>query len=403
MSALSGLIVLDLSRVLAGPWSTQNLADLGATVVKVERPESGDDTRGWGPPFLPEGSQRGDASYFLAANRGKQSITVDIACREGAEIVKKLAAQADVLVENYKVGGLKKYGLDYDSLKAINPRLIYCSITGFGQDGPYASHPGYDFLLQGMGGMMSVTGERDNLPGGGPQKAGIAVVDLATGLYATIAMLAAVNQRHATGEGQHIDIALLDVQVAIMSNQALQYLVSGEIPVRLGNEHHSIVPYQSFPTRDGHLIVAVGNDGQFGRLADELGHPQWAQDGRFVSNADRVHHREELITLIEAQTRKRTTADLMQGLKGKGVPCGPINDLKQTFNDPQVVARKMQRSIMREGLAVPTVASPLRMSASPVAYDKPPPRLGEHTRSVLSWFLEMNTPDIEALDRMGVI
>ncbi|MCR6631470.1 MAG: CoA transferase [Magnetospirillum sp.] len=382
MQALDDIFVLDLSRVLAGPWATQILADLGADVVKVERPDTGDDTRGWGPPFLrdPVSGEAGDASYYLCANRGKRSIAVDLATAEGQDVIRRLAAQADVLVENYKVGGLKKYGLDYESLRQINPRLIYCSITGFGQTGPYAPRAGYDFMIQAMGGMMSVTGERDDLPGGGPQKAGVAFADLVTGLYATIGILAALNQRHRSGRGQYIDIALLDTQVAALSNHAMYYFISGQVPQRVGNGHATIVPYQSFPTADGYLIIAVGNDGQFRKLAEELGRPDWASDQRFATNAARVVNRTTLLPLIEAETRKWATDKLLAVLEHRHVPCGPINTIDKVFADPHVVARALKQEVPHTTQGhILTVASPLRLSDSPVSYHRGPPLLGEHT------------------------
>ncbi len=406
MRALDDILVLDLSRVLAGPWCTQMLADLGATVIKVEKPGSGDDTRGWGPPFLadPVTGDRGDAAYYLGANRGKRSITVDMSAPEGRDLLRRLAAKADVVVENYKVGGLAKYGLDYDALKAINPRLIYCSITGFGQDGPYAPRAGYDFMIQAMGGLMSVTGEKDALPGGGPQKAGIAVADLSTGLHAAIAVLAALNQRHRTGRGQYIDMALLDVQVAMMSNQAMTWLVGGAVPGRAGNGHAAIVPYQAFPTADGHLIIAVGNDGQFAKLAGELGHPEWAADQRFALNRARVENRAALIPLIEAETRRYTSAGLLDALERRQIPCGPINTMDNVFTDPQVEARHLRRNVPHPVAGdIPTVASPLRLSDSPVVYDRGPPLLGQHTDEVLRSMLGLDEEAVTDLRARGVI
>ncbi len=406
MRALDDILVLDLSRVLAGPWCTQMLADLGARVIKVEKPGSGDDTRGWGPPFLadPRTGEKGDAAYYLAANRGKHSVTIDMASPDGQELIRRLAARADVLVENYKLGGLRKYGLDYESLAAINPRLVYCSITGFGQDGPYAPRAGYDFMIQAMGGLMSVTGEKDALPGGGPQKAGIAIADLSTGLHAAVAVLAALNQRHRTGRGQHIDMALLDVQVAMMSNQAMTYLVGGDAPGRAGNGHAAIVPYQAFPTADGHLIIAVGNDGQFAKLADELGHPEWAADQRFTLNRARVEHRAVLIPLLEAETRRHTSAQLLEALERRQIPCGPINTMDKVFADPQAQARHLRQAVPH-ALAgtVPTVASPLRLSDSPVSYDRGPPLLGEHTDAVLGELLGLDAAALSALRGKGVV
>ncbi|KIL99046.1 L-carnitine dehydratase/bile acid-inducible protein F [Paramagnetospirillum magnetotacticum MS-1] len=406
MRALDDILVLDLSRVLAGPFCTQMLADLGAKVIKVEKPGSGDDTRGWGPPFLadPETAEKGDAAYYLAANRGKHSVTIDLAKPEGQELIRALAAKADVLVENYKLGGLAKYGLDYASLKTINPRLVYCSITGFGQDGPYAPRAGYDFMIQAMGGMMSVTGEKDGLPGGGPQKAGIAIADLSTGLHAVIAVLAALNQRHRTGRGQYIDLGLLDVQVSMMSNQAMTYLVSGKAPGRAGNGHAAIVPYQAFATMDGHLIIAVGNDGQFAKLADELGHPEWAEDERFALNRTRVEHRDVLTPLIEAETRRYDSAQLLEALERRQIPCGPINTMDKVFADPQAKARGLDQEVphARAG-TIPTVASPLRLSDSPVLYDRGPPLLGEHTESVLTEMLGLDSAMLAALRDKGVV
>lgn len=386
MKALDDIFVLDLSRVLAGPWATQILGDLGADVVKIERPGRGDDTRGWGPPFLtdPETGAPGDASYFLCANRNKRSVALDIATPEGQETIRALAAQADVLVENYKVGGLKKYGLDYESLSKINPRLIYCSITGFGQDGPLAGKAGYDFMIQAMGGMMSINGERDGLPGAGPQKAGIALADLTTGLYATIGILGALHQRARTGRGQYIDMALLDTQVAMLSNHATSYFLSGKVPQRLGNGHATIVPYQSFPTADGHLVIAVGNDGQFARLATALGHPEWGSDARYVTNAARVAHRIELIPMIEAETVKHSSAGLQATLEACVVPCGQINTIDKVFDEPQVIHRGMKRTVAHPLAAdLPIGASPLRLSDSPVSYDRAPPTVGQHTAEVL--------------------
>ncbi|MEX6724167.1 CaiB/BaiF CoA transferase family protein [Parapedomonas caeni] len=406
MRALDDIVVLDLSRVLAGPWATQTLADLGATVIKVEKPGDGDDTRGWGPPFLsdPETGARADAAYFLAANRGKRSITVDMATPEGQDIIRALARQADVVVENYKLGGLRKYGLDHESLTALNPRLVYCSITGFGQTGPYAPRAGYDFLIQGMGGMMSVTGERDDLPGGGPQKAGVAIADVATGQYAAIAILAALLQRQRSGRGQHIDLALLDVQVFNMANQALSYLVSGQAPVRIGNGHAAVVPYQSFPTSDGFVIIAVGNDGQFARLAGVLGAPEWVTDPRFVDNAARVANRTALVPLIEARTRQWTIDSLITALGEVAVPCGPINTLDRVFADPQVQARGLRVEVPHGGQGtVPGVASPLRLADSPVAYDRGPPLLGEHTDEVLESLLGLDDAARQGLRARGVI
>ena len=346
MKPLEGLKVLELARILAGPWVGQLLADLGADVVKVERPGAGDDTRGWGPPFV-EAADGGDlsAAYFHSCNRGKRSIAADFETPEGQELVRKLAAHADVVIENFKVGGLKKYGLDYASLKQVNPRLVYCSITGFGQDGPYASRAGYDFMIQGMGGIMDLTGD----PDGEPQKIGVAYVDIFTGVYSVVGILAALRQRDATGEGAHLDMALLDVQTSVLANQAMNYLASGKAPRRMGNAHPNIVPYQVFPVADGHVIVAVGNDGQFARLVAVLGRPELAQDERFRSNAGRVGHRAELAPLLTGLTLTFTREDLLSALEKQGVPAGPINTVADVFADPQVIARGMKIDLPSDG------------------------------------------------------
>lgn len=404
--ALSGLRVLDLSRVLAGPWAGQLLADLGADVVKVERPGAGDDTRAWGPPWLADdsGAPTSESAYFLSANRNKRSLTVDLGQPEGQRLVARLAAQADVLIENFKVGGLAQYGLDYASLKAANPRLVYCSITGFGQTGPYASRPGYDFLIQGMGGLMSITGRPDGEPGGGPLKVGVALTDVMTGMYASVAILAALARRERSGEGQHIDLALLDVQIASLANQAANYLVSGKPPQRMGNAHPNIVPYQDFPTADGHMIVTVGNDGQFARFAATLGHPEWAQDERFATNAQRVAHRERLVGLIREVTVTRGTQDWVGAMEAAGVPCGPIHTLDQAFAQPQAVARGM-RVEMPHALAgtVPLTANPIRLSESPVAYRHAPPTLGQHTAEVLMGWLGLGAQDVAGLRERRIV
>jgi crotonobetainyl-CoA:carnitine CoA-transferase CaiB-like acyl-CoA transferase len=404
---LSHLSVLDLSRVLAGPWCTQLLADLGAEVIKIEKPGSGDDTRSWGPPFLKDraGRDTAEAAYYLACNRGKKSVGVDFTRAEGREIVRELAMGADVVVENFKVGGLAKYGLDYASLAAINPRLVYCSITGFGQTGPYADRAGYDFIIQGMGGFMSVTGERDDLPGGGPQKAGIAISDLMTGMYAASAILAAVAQRDAGGgKGQHIDVALFDTQVAMLAVMNMNYLVSGAPPERVGNAHQNIVPYQVFACADGHLILAVGNDGQFARFCGVAGKPEWARDPRYAMNAERVKRRDELVPLIAAVMRTRAQRDWIAALEAVGVPCGPINRLDQVFADPQVQARGMLRELPHPlSGSVPQVVNPLRFSATPVEYAQAPPLLGEHTRAVLRSRLGLEDAALAELAANGVI
>ncbi|HSI49419.1 MAG TPA: CaiB/BaiF CoA-transferase family protein [Ideonella sp.] len=391
--ALQGIKVLDLSRVLAGPWASQMLGDLGADVVKVERPGAGDDTRAWGPPWVPleDGSPSKQAAYFQCANRNKRSVAIDLATPEGQAQVRALAAEADVVLENFKVGGLKGYGLDYESLKAVNPRLIYCSITGFGQTGPYAPRAGYDFLIQGMGGLMSLTGRADGEDGAGPQKVGVALVDIMTGLYATIGVLAALQHRQTSGEGQHIDLALLDVQVATLANQAANFLTSGKAPQRMGNAHPNIVPYQDFPTADGDMILAVGNDGQFAKLCAVAGHPEWATDERFATNPARVANRAVLIPLLRQASVMKTTAEWMALLEPAGVPCGPINRLGDVFADPQVIARGMKLEMPHPAFgSVPLVANPIRLSASPVQYRQAPAQLGEHTVEVLRDWLGQN-------------
>ncbi|MDH4870690.1 CaiB/BaiF CoA-transferase family protein [Pseudomonas sp. BN515] len=404
--ALSHIRVLDLSRVLAGPWSGQILADLGAEVIKVERPGSGDDTRAWGPPFLKgaDGRDTSEAAYFLSANRNKQSVTVDFTRPEGQKLVRELAAKSDILIENFKVGGLAAYGLDYESLKAINPRLIYCSITGFGQFGPYAKRAGYDFMIQGLGGLMSITGRADQEEGAGPVKVGVALTDILTGLYSSVAMLAALASRDISGKGQHIDMALLDVQVACLANQAMNYLTTGNPPRRLGNAHPNIVPYQDFPTADGDFILTVGNDSQFRKFCEVAGHREWADDPRFSSNKARVAHRAELIPMIRQATVFKTTAEWVSALEEVGVPCGPINDLAAVFSDPQVQARGL-RVELEHPLAgvVPQVASPLRLSETPVEYRMPPPLLGEHTQEVLQRILGLPAEQVEALRKAEVI
>jgi formyl-CoA transferase len=384
--ALSNLRVLDLTRVLAGPWCTQILADLGADVIKVERPGSGDDTRGWGPPFLRDrtGAETGEAAYYLAANRGKRSITLDIASAEGQELVRKLAAVSDVLVENYKVGQLAKYGLDYETLARINPRLIFCSITGFGQDGPYKDRAGYDFIIQGMGGFMSITGERDDRPGGGPQKAGVAVSDLMTGMYATVAILAALAQRTRSGVGQRIDMALLDTLVAMLANMSTNYLTTGKAPGRAGNAHANIVPYQVFAAADGHVIVAVGNDAQYTKFCEVAGRSDLATDPRFARNADRVRNRAELIPLLEDVVRERPVEFWTSQLERAGIPCGPINSIAQALADPQIRSRGLLVDLPHPlAGSVSLVGTPIRMSASPPALERAPPTLGQHTDEVL--------------------
>ncbi|MBC7779037.1 MAG: CoA transferase [Proteobacteria bacterium] len=402
---LAGCRVLDLSRVLAGPWCSQNLADLGAEVIKVERPGTGDDTRGWGPPFTraADGATTGESAYFLSTNRGKRSITLDLATPEGCAIAAALAAKSDVLLENYKVGGLAKYGLDYASLAPACPRLIYCSITGFGQTGPYRERAGYDFLMQGMGGLMSITGEPDEVPGGGPVKAGVAVTDLMTGQYATIAVLAALQARHASGRGQSIDLALFDVQVAYLSNQAMHYLVSDEIPPRIGNGHPSIVPYQTFRAGDGSLIVAAGNDGQYRRLCTVIGAPELADDPRFASNADRVRNRAVLVPLLAEPIARASMDHWIGALEAAGVPCGPINTMDRVFADPQARARGLSFRLPHPTAGeVPMIASPMRFSDTPVEHRRPP-LLGEHTDQVLGELLGKSAADIDALRAARII
>jgi crotonobetainyl-CoA:carnitine CoA-transferase CaiB-like acyl-CoA transferase len=402
--------VLDLSRVLAGPWCTQTLADLGAEVIKVERPRSsrhpgGDDTRGWGPPFLKDahGHDTAEAAYFLGANRNKRSVAIDLSVPAGQALVRRMAARCDVLVENYKVGDMARYGLGAASLAATCPRLVYCSITGYGQTGPYSDRAGYDYAIQGAGGLMSVTGERDDLPGGGPQKVGVAVADLFTGMYATVAILAALRHRDATGQGQAIDMALLDTQVAMLANLGANYLVTRQPPRRAGNAHQNIVPYQVFEVADGHLILAVGNDGQFERFCAVAGCPELARDPRFARNADRVRHRETLVPLLAERLRSRPRAEWLEALDGANVPCGPINDLADVFADPHVRARGMTFTMAHPlNPALELVASPMKLSATPVTLRHPPPLLGQHTDEVLAEF-GLTDEEIAHLHGAGVI
>lgn len=379
---LDGVLVLDLSRVLAGPWASQILADLGADVIKIERPGEGDDTRGWGPPFLhDETGEATDAAYFLAANRNKRSVAIDIARPEGAALIKRLAAKADILLENFKVRGLKKYGLDYESLRADNPRLVYCSITGFGQTGPYARRPGYDFIIQGMAGMMSITGE----PGREPQKAGVAISDVFTGLYSVIAIQAALRHAERTGEGQYVDMALFDTQISVLGNQNLNYLVSGTPPVQMGNAHMNIAPYEVVPVADGHIILAVGNDGQFRHLCQVLGLEALADDPDFATNPARVEHRKRLREKLVATLAGWQKQPLLDRLEAANVPASPINDIGEAFADPQAIARGMRMDLDDgQGNALPSVRAPMLMSKTPPVYDRPSPRLGEHTAEVLA-------------------
>jgi crotonobetainyl-CoA:carnitine CoA-transferase CaiB-like acyl-CoA transferase len=396
---LKNIRVLDLTRVLAGPWATQILADFGAEVIKVEKPGEGDDTRGWGPPFLtsPDGS-RGDAAYYLSANRGKHSVAIDMATPQGQKLLRDLAAKSDVVMENFKVGGLKKYGLDYASLKAVNPKLIYCSITGFGQTGPYAQRAGYDFMIQGMGGIMSITGQPDGTPGAEPVKTGVAFADVFTGLYATIGVLAALHHRDETGERQYLDLALLDTQVAVLANQALNFLVGGKAPKRLGNAHPNIVPYQTFATKDGFVIIAVGNERQFREYTKIAGVPEIASDPRFGTNRDRVENRDALIALLIEPMKQRKTAEWIEALEAAAVPCGPINSIDQVFADPQVQARGLSVAQTRDdGTRTPGVANPVKFSATPVEYAKAAPRLGDATEDVLSRVLGLAPEDIATL------
>jgi len=391
---LSHIRVLDLSRILAAPWAGQVLADLGAEVIKVERPGAGDDTRGWGPPFLPGG----DAGYFLAVNRGKRSITLDLEKDAGREVVRRLAARTDVLLENYKTGTLERFGLGYAELERINPRLVYCSVTGFGQTGPKREHAAYDFLIQAMGGLMSITGERDGRPGAGPQKVGVPIVDLMTGMYAATAVLAALAGREVSGKGEYIDLAMLDVQVALLSNQAMNYLLSGNAPRRTGNAHPNIQPQDVFQCRDGAVVVVVGNDAQFVRFCEVLGHPEWARDERYAANAGRVRNQEALTPMIAGALSGMARQELIGGLERAGVPCGPINSIPEVFKEPQVVSRGMRVDIG----PVPQVASPMRFARSPLAYHRPPPRLGEHSAEILRE-LGMDEAEIEKLRADGVL
>ncbi|KQS57352.1 CoA-transferase [Brevundimonas sp. Leaf363] len=395
---LHGVRVLDLSRVLAGPWATQVLADLGAEVIKIERPGVGDDTRAWGPPFLETtDGERGDAAYFTCANRGKQSVTLDIAIPEGAAIARRLAEGCDVVVENFKTGGLKKYGLDHAGLKAIKPSLVYCSITGFGQDGPDAHRAGYDYMIQAMGGLMSITGQPDGAPGAEPMKVGVAVVDLFTGLYASNAILAALMHARATGEGQHIDLALFDVQAAMLANQAANFFATGRAPGRLGNAHPNLAPYQPFPCSDGMAVIAVGNDGQFRALTKALGVEGMGADPRFVTNAVRVEHRAALSAEVSSLTAGQTVKGLLAVLEAAGVPAGPVNTVAQVFEEPQALHRELAVSQARPDLSasIRTVASPIRLSQTPVAYDAAPPALGQDTEAVLGG-LGLDVADLKA-------
>ncbi|MDN5691414.1 MAG: CoA transferase [Acinetobacter sp.] len=404
MGALNGIRVLDLSRVLAGPWCGQILADLGAEVIKVERPKLGDDTRSWGPPWMKDdaGQETREAAYYQSTNRNKLSVAIDIANPEGQALIKALIQETDVVIENYKAGSLKKYGLDYASLSEINPKLVYCSITGFGQNGPRAEEPGYDFIIQGMGGLMSITGEKDDLPGGGPQKVGVAFSDLSTGLYSTIAIQAALLNRHMTGLGQHIDMALLDVQIATMANQGMNYLSSGKVPVRYGNAHANIVPYQLFKAADREFIIACGNDTQFIQLCRSIGLPELPNDVRFTRNADRVKHRDEVIEILSKHFLSKTADEWVSAIYAAKVPVGVINNLEQAFNEPQVIAREMlveMQHPQRKKLTV--VGSPIKLSRTPVEYRNAPPLLGEHTQTILGRII--SPAKLDELKAKGVI
>ncbi len=403
---LSHIRVLDLSRVLAGPWAGQNLADLGAEVIKVERPKSGDDSRAFGPPWLKDrdGKDTRESAYFASANRGKKSVTVNLSKPGGQNLVRELAAQSDVLLENYKHGDLARYGLGYEDLRKINPRLIYCSVTGFGQTGPYRERPGYDFMIQGMGGLMSITGERDDLPGGGPQRVGVPIVDIMTGMYATIAVCAALANRERTGKGQLLDLALLDTQVAFLANQGMNYLATGEVPGRLGNAHPNIVPYQTFKTRDGDIILACGNDNLFTKFCEAGDCVHLVQDARFATNGKRVENRAALVPLLQEIFSRRTTREWVEALEAAGVPNGPINNLKQVFEEPQVVARGMKIEVEHASAGkVPLMASPMRFSETPLEFRLPPPTLGQHTGEILQGVLGLDAAAIARLRDEGII
>jgi crotonobetainyl-CoA:carnitine CoA-transferase CaiB-like acyl-CoA transferase len=399
---LQGFRVLDLSRILAGPWASQMLADLGAEVLKIERPGSGDDTRGWGPPYMADatGASTGEAAYFHSANRGKQSLSIDISHATGQELIRDLVKQCDVFIENFKVGGLKKYGLDYASLKLLNPKLVYCSITGFGQDGPYAQRAGYDFMIQAMGGMMSVTGEAD----GQPMKIGVALADVMTGLYAANAIQGALIHQLKRGVGQYIDMALLDVQVATLANQAMNYLATGDNPDRYGNAHPNIVPYQAFQTADGFIILAVGNDAQFARFCELAAKPELAADERYQKNSARVRHRDSLVPLVSEIMQSKSSSDWLEQLNQQGIPCGPINNLDEVFDDPQVRHRGLQLELEHPTAGrVASVANPIKMSQTPIEYERSPPLLGQHTDEVLGRLLGLDAEAIAGLRAAAVI
>ncbi len=405
-AALAGVRVLDFSRVLAGPWCSQNLADLGADVIKVEHPRHGDDTRTWGPPWLRDGEGRDtrDSTYYASTNRNKRSITLDVSKPEGRELAVELAKHSQVFIENFKVGNLARYGLNYESLRAVNPSLVYCSITGYGQSGPDAHKPGYDFVFQGLGGLMSITGERDDLPGGGPQKVGVAVVDIFTGMYASVAILAALRHAERTGQGQYIDMALLDSVVAIGANQIIGYLNGGRIPPRYGNAHANVVPYNVFETSDGYMILAVGNDSQWLGCCRAIARPDLQADERYRTMTGRIEHREELLGELTAHLRTQPARHWTEALEREGVPCGPINDYAQVMEEPQVRHRGLQLELPRsDGGTAPSIASPLRLSATPVCHDQAPPLLGEHTGEVLGELLGKSAAEIDALRERKVV
>lgn len=403
---LGHVCVLELARVLAGPWASQTLADLGATVIKVEKPEVGDDTRTYAPPFLKtsDGRPTRESAYFHSTNRGKRSVTIDFIHPEGQKLVRELAAMSDIVIENFKVGGLTKYGLDYPSIRGVNPKIIYCSITGFGQTGPSRAKPGYDFMIQGTGGLMSITGEPDQRPGGGPMKVGVAVADIFTGLYAAIGILGALSHRDRTGDGQYIDIALLDSQVAILANQAMNYLATGTAPNRLGNAHPNIVPYQVFATSDGYVILAVANEGQFERFCRLAGRPDLIADERFATNPARVDHRDELVAILTEIFRTRASGEWLAGLEKVGVPCGPINTIAEVFADPQVLARGTRLNLPHPTLgSVPSVANPIKYSETPISYDKASPMLGADTDEILQDLLRITPDEIQRMRKAGII
>lgn len=403
---LSHVRVLDLSRVLAGPWASQNLADLGAEVIKIERPGKGDDTRAWGPPFLKDGdgNDTAETAYFLCANRGKKSVTVDLSSEEGRNIILALSRQCDVLIENFKTGDLTRYGLGYADIKAVNPDLVYCSITGFGQDGPFNAQAGYDAMIQGTGGLMSLTGEPDHLPGGGPKKVGVPIADLMTGMYATVGILAALMRRDRGGGGEHIDLALLDCQIAMLSNQGQNFLISEMVPKRYGNAHPNVVPYQVFPTNSGHIIIAIGNDFQFDKFCQVTGRPKLAQDERFMTNAARVRNRDAIVQVVSELVAQRSTDEWIALLGPIGVPCGPINRVDQAFEHAQVKHRRMKIEMQHPSSGtVPLIGNPIRFSEHPITYCAPPPVLGQHTSEVLGELLGMSTIQVEAMRLSGLV